>query len=355
MLIFLIIEGVVFFLVSAITMNYLVGVAVVVLLFDILYLGRWLGGFWQFIIGIGCIFMIIAFTIWPLLYMFIESGLPSFFYGLQQVIAPIQQFQSYLTPEYWTFSQRQTTVYEQTTDDAGVPPNIDFIISTFEAKPSSNVVFDQSITLWMTVENAGDRDLDIIRGFRSGWIGKEVTTGYPCPCEILRREEDGWGDFNAADYLQDKLWDTIGMEFGGSWSIDSESSGFEKMESGINARPIDFAKLGRLYLENGNWNGTQIVPREWVLESTQIDQLTHRASYYPNSQDFYDSGGYYKYMWWGYSRNDNDYDFAAEGDRGQMIYVSPQKKLIIVRNGFTYGDMNWLRLTYQLASQITEP
>ncbi len=157
------------------------------------------------------------------------------------------------------------------------------------------------------------------------------------------------------DYLQDKLWDPVGMEFGGSWSIDSEGSGLERMETGINARAIDFAKLGRLYLENGNWNGTQVLPSEWVAESTRIDRSTHRASYYHGMQDFYNSGGYYKYMWWGFSRDEDSYDFSAEGDRGQLIYVSPQKKLIIVRNGFTYGDVNWWELAYDLADEITKP
>ncbi len=157
------------------------------------------------------------------------------------------------------------------------------------------------------------------------------------------------------DYLQDKLWDPLGMEFGGSWSIDSEGSGFEKMEAGINARAIDFAKLGRLYLENGNWNGTQVLPSEWVAESTRIDRSTYRASYYRGMQDFYSSGGYYKYMWWGFSRDEDSYDFSAEGDRGQLIYVSPQKKLIVVRNGFTYGDVNWWELAYDLAGEITKP
>ena len=44
------------------------------------------------------------------------------------------------------------------------------------------------------------------------------------------------------EYLQAKLWDPLGMEFDGSWSTDSEESDFEKMESGINARPVDFAR-----------------------------------------------------------------------------------------------------------------
>lgn len=157
------------------------------------------------------------------------------------------------------------------------------------------------------------------------------------------------------EYLQKKVWDQIGMEYGGSWSLDSENSGFEKMESGINARPIDFAKFGQLYLSNGNWGGRQVISSEWIAESTQIDIPTYQPSYYRNYKEYFDSGGYYKYMWWGLSRNEGEYDFTAEGDRGQMIYVSPSNNLIIVRNGFSYGGidwLDWLKFAYQLSSGI---
>jgi hypothetical protein len=215
--------------------NMIVGVAVALLLLDIFYLGRFfesllpgMGGLIQFIFGLFCIFLIVAYTIWPLLYMFIESGIPSIFYGLQDLFAPIQQFQSYLTPEYWTFSQRQSSVYEQTTDDAGVPPNIDFTISTFQVKPSSNVVFGQSVTLWMTVENVGDQDLDVKRGFRSGWIGQEVDVNYPCPCEILRVEPGGW-DYDTEDELQMQLRDNcIENVFDGNPELDVDEEEYRR-------------------------------------------------------------------------------------------------------------------------------
>ena len=162
---------------------------------------------------------------------------------------------------------------------------------------------------------------------------------------------------SVTDYMQEKLWNPLGMEFSGSWSIDSEASGFEKMEAGVNARAIDFAKLGRLYLAGGNWNGTQVIPVEWVNESTQVDPSTQDSSYYPDEygQQIFDSGrGYYKYMWYGFMRGENQYDFAAEGDRGQIIYVSPHKNLIIVRNGDNYGipGDEWLKLFYQITSSF---
>jgi CubicO group peptidase (beta-lactamase class C family) len=158
------------------------------------------------------------------------------------------------------------------------------------------------------------------------------------------------------DYMQEKLWEPIGAEFDGSWSLDSESSGFEKMEAGLNARAIDFAKLGRLYLEGGAWNGEQVIPAEWVADSTQVDRATHNAGYYPDEmgQAIYDDlNGYYKYMWYGFLRGEGGYDFAAEGDHGQFIYVSPAKKLIIVRNGLEYGHdwswADWIELAYEFA------
>ncbi|HSG18596.1 MAG TPA: serine hydrolase [Anaerolineae bacterium] len=161
------------------------------------------------------------------------------------------------------------------------------------------------------------------------------------------------------EYMQEKLWEPIGAEFDGSWSLDSEASGFEKMEAGVNARAIDFAKLGRLYLEGGAWNGAQVIPAEWVVESTQVDPAQQRAEYYPDEMGqaiFEDLSGYYKYMWYGFFRGEEGYDFAAEGDHGQFIYVSPAKNLIIVRNGLEYGYdwswVDWIETAFQFASEF---
>ena len=75
-----------------------------------------------------------------------------------------------------------------------------------------------------------------------------------------------------AEYLQEKIWKPLGMEYPGSWSLDSTDTGFPKMESGINARAIDFARFGRLYLNEGAWEGRQIVPADWVAESTRMSR-----------------------------------------------------------------------------------
>ena len=59
-------------------------------------------------------------------------------------------------------------------------------------------------------------------------------------------------------------------------------------------------------------------------------------------------------MWYGFLRAGGANDFAAEGDHGQFIYVSPEKNLIIVRNGLEYGAewywKQWIETAYAFAS-----
>lgn len=157
-----------------------------------------------------------------------------------------------------------------------------------------------------------------------------------------------------AAYLAEKVWQPLGMAYDGSWSLDEAD--FEKMESGINARAIDFAKFGRLFLNEGDWGGTQIIPTEWVLESTTRDKNVPESYYSPEFQESLPNG-YYKYMWWGLQRDEGDYDFSAIGNHGQFIYLSPSKQLIIVRHGEKYGVdyPEWLDIFYEFASNIEAP
>jgi CubicO group peptidase (beta-lactamase class C family) len=110
-------------------------------------------------------------------------------------------------------------------------------------------------------------------------------------------------------YLQEKLWTPLEMGFPGSWSINGGSNGLEKMESGINARVIDFAKFGRLMLNNGQWNGEQIVSRSWIEQATQSAERPD--SYYDDDPFFVSQGHYYKYFWWGDKRPGGKSDFHA--------------------------------------------
>ena len=148
----------------------------------------------------------------------------------------------------------------------------------------------------------------------------------------------------------------MGAAFEGSWSLDE--NGFEKMESGINGRAIDFAKFGRLFLDQGSVNGVQVIPPEWVLESSTPHTINNYAEYYGNDHIFKDEQGFYKYMWWGIERGNGERDFMALGNHGQIIYISPLKDLIIVRFGESYGEFGsfegWVEMMYDFATQVEE-
>ena len=108
----------------------------------------------------------------------------------------------------------------------------------------------------------------------------------------------------------------------------------EKTFCCINASARDFAKIGRLYLDKGNWNGKQIVSEDWVSHSVKIDTTNGRAINY-------------QYMWWLLTSHG---DFMAAGKRGQYVYVNPSKNLVIVWLGRKSGDVDWATLFMNLAS-----
>jgi CubicO group peptidase (beta-lactamase class C family) len=112
-----------------------------------------------------------------------------------------------------------------------------------------------------------------------------------------------------SQYLQEKIWKPIGMEYPATWSIDSEQDGFEITPILLNARAIDLAKIGRLYLNGGNWDGNQIIPEHWVVESTVRDANDHRP--WETFSRWQDGGGYNKYFWWGVSQGARDYSYMG--------------------------------------------
>jgi CubicO group peptidase (beta-lactamase class C family) len=157
-----------------------------------------------------------------------------------------------------------------------------------------------------------------------------------------------------SQYLQEKIWKSIGMEYPATWSIDSDQDGFELTPILLNARAIDLAKFGRLYLNNGNWDGKQIVPEHWVAESTVRDPNDHRP--WETFSRWQDNGGYYKYLWWGISQGKSDYSYMGIGTYGQFIFVSPKTKVVIVRTADKDGidPPYWREIFQYIADHVDE-
>ncbi|HVW15927.1 MAG TPA: serine hydrolase [Mucilaginibacter sp.] len=93
--------------------------------------------------------------------------------------------------------------------------------------------------------------------------------------------------------------------------------------------PRDMAKFGLMFLNNGVWKGKQIVPAEWVAESTSKHSVVENVNY--------------GYLWWlKYldAGNVRYHSFAAQGNGGQKIYVFRDLNMVVVTTGGNYNTQS---------------
>lgn len=152
-----------------------------------------------------------------------------------------------------------------------------------------------------------------------------------------------------SQYTQEKLWKPMEMEYSAFWILDSQEAKFEKTDGGFNACSIDYAKLGQLILNQGQWQGRQIISESWIKRSTSPDFSKQHLMNLYDRKEFY-----YKYLWWGMV-TDTVYAPMAIGRYGQYIFVHPELNVVIIRNGRGMGTLSnkqWNGLLMDIASQI---
>ena len=142
-------------------------------------------------------------------------------------------------------------------------------------------------------------------------------------------------------YLQDKIWKRIGMQYEATWSLDNKGKDpIEKAFSNINCTAIDLVKIGKLYLNYGSWDGDQILTKDFICEATCRDttdgscwDFQYNIRFDPMQYDYYYSRGLY----------------------GQLIFIYPEKNIIIVRVGeadLKYNPDFMNRIILQIVDQI---
>jgi CubicO group peptidase (beta-lactamase class C family) len=136
---------------------------------------------------------------------------------------------------------------------------------------------------------------------------------------------------NLSTYFGEKIWSKIGTGNQAFWSMDRED-GIEKGYCCLYATTRDFAKIGLLIQQNGNWNGEQVVP-EWYLRESFTPAKIKTLSGKDNQR--------YGLHWWVVPTAEDTIKYAR-GIQGQYIAVIPSKNLILVRTGHKrtpdYGD-----------------
>ncbi|RYZ20836.1 MAG: class C beta-lactamase-related serine hydrolase [Chitinophagaceae bacterium] len=159
------------------------------------------------------------------------------------------------------------------------------------------------------------------------------------------------------DYLQEQLWTPLGMEHPATWNTDKQNT--VRAFCCLNLAARDYARFGRLYLNEGMWQGKQLLSREWIRATVSVDSMDKYEGYHNQwwsglrYYSAYDSAGaaavtarhtgarlslrstkegrpYYLVQW-------RDGAYHAEGILGQYVYVNPAKKLLIVRLGHNWS------------------
>jgi CubicO group peptidase (beta-lactamase class C family) len=128
--------------------------------------------------------------------------------------------------------------------------------------------------------------------------------------------------------MEAHLWSKIGVEADGHWMTDTTGTAFAL--GGISIRTRDFARIGRLMLRGGDWQGTQVLPAAWVRESV----VPHARHVTPGP----DIMGYGYHWWLGPAPRPGE--FLAIGVYGQYIYVNQPENLVIVKNSADLGFMD---------------
>jgi CubicO group peptidase (beta-lactamase class C family) len=128
----------------------------------------------------------------------------------------------------------------------------------------------------------------------------------------------------AREYANKYLFQPLGIPEVPSEDWESDPEGITNGISGLYLTPRDLAKFGYLYLHKGSWNGQQIVPAEWVKEST------HEQAYI--GPDPYVGGldRRFGYMW---SIFPHQSMYGYLGMAGQELFVIPEKNMVVVFTG----------------------
>lgn len=129
------------------------------------------------------------------------------------------------------------------------------------------------------------------------------------------------------DFAQQNLFGPLGIK-NYVWNFKPDKSSVETFcQLYLNSR--DMAKFGLMYLNNGNWNGTQVVPTEWVEQSFAKHSVVQGLDY--------------GYLWWSKYFDVEGvryYAKGAQGNGGQKIYIWEEQNMVTVITGGNYNTQS---------------
>jgi CubicO group peptidase (beta-lactamase class C family) len=121
---------------------------------------------------------------------------------------------------------------------------------------------------------------------------------------------------SAFEYAKKELFGPLGIKSAKWGNVDAQ--GVTDGEAGLSLSPHDMARIGYLYLHDGQWEGRQIIPSSWV----------ERAKSGPVEATF---GFHYGNLWWSYPEKGA---YMARGRHSQLILVIPKFDIVVAMTGF---------------------
>ena len=164
---------------------------------------------------------------------------------------------------------------------------------------------------WLASDNWVDYVLERPATSRPGTVFSYFTGNTHLLSAILQQATGK----TAYEFGKEYLFDPLDMD---SVQCSTDPQGISDGGNGFAMNVYDMAKLGELYLNNGNWNGEQIISEQWINDSTtlQFDRSSGSADY--------------GYQWWVRTFGENNHPaYFAQGHYGQYIFVVPDLDLVV--------------------------
>ena len=125
-----------------------------------------------------------------------------------------------------------------------------------------------------------------------------------------------------AALMQEKIFDKMGFEADPYYISDGYETAF--VLGGLNLTTRDYARFGQMVMQDGKWQGWQVVPADWLRASTVPSAKTE-----PGKDQ-------YGYQWWA-PPDAREGEFFARGIYGQYIYFDRARGVVIAANGADRG------------------
>lgn len=236
--------------------------------------------------------------------------------------------------------------------DKGYIENVNVPISTyFPEILDSGSEYKNQITIWNLLTHTTGLNVSDTSNWNE-WLSSPNWVDYVLQRQATSRPGTVFNYFTGNTHLLSaiiqKATGKTTLEFGKEYLFEpldidtvectTDPQGISDGGNGFSLNVYDMAKIGQLYLNNGVWNGEQIISSKWIQDSTnvQFDRQSGSADY--------------GYQWWVRTfGNQNYHAYFAQGHFGQYIFVVPDIQLVVVFTSHYEGSSS---IYWQLMNNI---